>query len=29
LAVIAFALICYGAGPLALEIIRKGGKSSA
>lgn len=29
LAAIAFALICYGAGPLALEIIRKGGKSSS
>lgn len=29
LAAIAFALICYGAGPLALEIIRKGGKSGA
>lgn len=28
LAVIAFALLCYGPGPLALEIIRKGGKAS-
>jgi putative oxidoreductase len=29
LAAMAFTLICYGAGPLALEIIRKGGKSSS
>jgi putative oxidoreductase len=28
LAAIAFLLICYGPGPVALEIIRKGGKSS-
>lgn len=28
LAAIAFTLICYGPGPLALEIIRRGGKSS-
>ena len=28
LAAIAFCLICYGPGPLALEIIRKGGKSA-
>ena len=27
LAAIAFALACYGAGPLALELIRRGGKS--
>ena len=29
LAAISLTLICYGAGPLALEIIRKGGKSTA
>lgn len=29
LAAIAFTLMCYGAGPLGLEIIRKGGKSSS
>jgi len=29
LAAIAFTLICYGPGPLALEIIRKGGKTSS
>lgn len=29
LAAIAFTLICYGAGPLGLEIIRRGGKSSS
>ena len=29
LAAIAFALMCFGPGPLALEIIRKGGKSSS
>jgi len=29
LAAISFALICYGAGPLALEIIRRGGKSGS
>lgn len=28
LAAIAFALTCFGPGPVALEIIRKGGKSS-
>ena len=28
LAAIAFTLICYGSGPLGLEILRKGGKSS-
>jgi len=28
LAAIAFTLTCYGPGPLALEIIRKGGKTS-
>ena len=27
LAAIAFTLICYGAGPLALEILRRGGKT--
>ena len=27
LAAIAFVLMCYGPGPLALEILRKGGKS--
>jgi putative oxidoreductase len=29
LAVIAFTLMCYGPGPLALEILRKGGKSGS
>jgi putative oxidoreductase len=29
LAVIAFALMCYGGGPLGLEILRKGGKASS
>lgn len=29
LAVIAFTLICYGSGPLGLEILRRGGKSSS
>jgi putative oxidoreductase len=29
LAAIAFALLCLGPGPLALEIIRKGGKSTS
>jgi hypothetical protein len=29
LAAISVALICYGAGPLALEILRRGGASRA
>jgi putative oxidoreductase len=29
LAAIAFTLMCYGPGPLALEILRKGGKSGS